>query len=913
MRMIERWFPCAEVSAASYAGWGAGSSEKALFPWFAARPPAQAKAAVLTSLLPWPEDVAEQRRLQDLVRLALTGRDAAYAELRADLSRSELATAGVLDPFSGRAIVPLEAARLGVTAHGVDYSPVAALAGQLLADFPFRDWTAEPSLPFGSQERSLLGGRLVEDVRACLDEIGSRYEQQMSDFYPTADNGQQCWGYLWAVTLPCEECGNRFPLTGNLLLRHPLESRRDDGQSYRIVPDRGTGTFSVEVHPGAPVGLPTLIATVKGGKAARGKSAVCPFCEHVHPKALHTRLVSEGLGEDVLLVVAELDKAVGKRFRAPTEADRAAVATAVSALTEEATFAPGLPGVPDERIPAGNNHTIRPSLYGARTYGDLCNARQTLGFVRLARVISQLGTELKQDHGVSADYASCLTAYAGSVLAKKLKYSTRGATLQSRTGTKGIYVDHIFVNEASIAFSYDYFEAGLGTGPATWHSLADDTVSVLRKLAKVPSSARPASIMRGTATALSFRSGTLAAVVTDPPYDNMIDYSDASDLFYVWLKRALCTTSPWLAFTAHSDGVQEKDQEAIVKGSGSVDHRTRQHYDDMMAKAFSEARRAVRDDGVVTIVFGHGDIDVWHRLLTAITRGGLVLTGSWPARTESGGSAGSANIVTTLTMSCRPAPPDRPVGRANIVEAEVRREVKARIAQWDAAGLAPPDQRMASAGPAMEAVGRYEQVLDHLGEAVDPSHYLVVARRAVNDATSVPIENLPLDTFDARTRFALSWVRLYRRSVAPKSEARWEALTSELSMEDIRGVLSDAEKGVRFAPAKEWKGVVSADSSVIDVALAMARAWPNGLDEVAQVLAAAQRDEDDVYLWATLNYLSSLLPEADPDAIAWASLVRARRGIGSVARGVASAQKAFDVARELQPSLFDVEMAGESS
>jgi hypothetical protein len=40
--MIERWFPCAEVSEASGSGWGSGKSERALFTWFAARPLAQA-------------------------------------------------------------------------------------------------------------------------------------------------------------------------------------------------------------------------------------------------------------------------------------------------------------------------------------------------------------------------------------------------------------------------------------------------------------------------------------------------------------------------------------------------------------------------------------------------------------------------------------------------------------------------------------------------------------------------------------------------------------------------------------------------------------------------------------------------------------------------------------------------------
>ena len=59
-RMIERWFPCAEVSANSNSGWGSGNTERNLFTWFAARPTAQAKAAVICSLLPWPDDEAEQ-------------------------------------------------------------------------------------------------------------------------------------------------------------------------------------------------------------------------------------------------------------------------------------------------------------------------------------------------------------------------------------------------------------------------------------------------------------------------------------------------------------------------------------------------------------------------------------------------------------------------------------------------------------------------------------------------------------------------------------------------------------------------------------------------------------------------------------------------------------------------------------
>ena len=196
---------------------------------------------------------------------------------------------------------------------------------------------------------------------------------------------------------------------------------------------------------------------------------------------------------------------------------------------------------------------------------------------------------------------------------------------------------------------------------------------------------------------------------------------------------------------------------------------------------------------------------------------------------------------------------------------------------------------------------------------MDPARYLVIGRKAIIDATSVPIKNLPLDTFDARTRFALGWVRLYRRSVAAKSEARLQALAADLTINELRGVLSEADKGVRFAPAKEWTGTVSPTCSVIDVAMAMAQAWVGGLDDVAGVLMAAGRDEDDAYLWATFGYLSSLLPEADRDAIAWTSLVRALRGHGNVTRGVVSARREAAEVKARQGSLFDTERAGGTS
>ncbi len=898
-RMIERWFPCAEVSEASYSGWGSGNSEALLFPWFAKRPLAQARAAVLCSLLTWPESEAEQRRLQALVRRAMKDYEGAHDDIRAELG--DTSDVKMLDVFSGRAMIPLEGARYGVPAYGIDYSPVATLAGQLLADLPLRDWDSEPNLPFGGASEALVEYRLEADVARMLREVSTRYASAMRPYYPAA-HGRQPWGYLWAVALPCQECGRHFPMTGSLALRPANPKKNDSGQSYRIDVDAASGTWSIAVHDGPPTGKPTRVLAGKSRYSSSGMVAVCPFCDHVHTKDVHTRLAREERGRDQVLLAADIDSTVGKTYRVLTEEERQAIVAATRDLPSQQAFSNGLSAVPDEAIPPGNTWTVQATVYGAKSYGDMCNDRQTLAFVTLAKVINDLSREC-MDSGISHDYAYALSGYASAVLVRKLRRATRGCTLAiSRQG-----VSDIFQTESSLGFSYDYFEAGLGDGPGTWNSIAAGSLGALRKQMHRRNGV-PAQISRGTALALPFADNSFGAVITDPPYDAMIDYTDASDLFYVWLKRAMSVVAPEIGFTVDPHGVQEKSDEIIVKKGASKnnsDFRTRERYDRLLADAFTEARRVVSPTGVVTIVFGHGEPEVWHRLLGAITGAGLVLTGSWPAKTEKGGKVGFSNIVTTLTMACRPAPAHREAGRANLVEAEVRGEVRERIPAWEAAGLAPTDQLMASAGPAMEVVGRYSEVLDTLGNPVEASKYLLVARRAVEESAAVEIDHLPLETFDVRTRFALSWVRLYGRGVAPKSEYRWQALAADLETDALKGVLAEADKGVRLAYAKDYKGSINENSYVIDVAVAMAKAWDEGLDAVGEVVAMSKRSLDDPYLWAAMGFLSSRLPEADPDAMAWTGLVRNKRGIGAVTRDVVTAKKAAHEAAK-QSRLFDV-------
>ncbi|TKG60250.1 MULTISPECIES: DUF1156 domain-containing protein [Pseudonocardiaceae] len=889
-RMIERWFPCAEVSANSRSGWGSGNAEVGLMTWFAKRPTVQAKAAVICSLLPWPDSQAEQARLQELVRLALMGRFVAVKELRAEIEKSNPDGATILDPFSGRGMIPLEGARLGLRAHALDYSPVAVLASRLLTDFPARDWDQEPELPFTLPSDSLIDQhpRLVQDVRSVLQEVGRRHTKVMEPVYPKVD-GRRAWGYLWAITMPCQECGNHFPLIGQLELRKPSKRKGkkgqpdfyDVGQSYYIETDAASGTWSVFVHEGAPRGVPTR--QVPPGKSrydSNGRLAVCPFCGYGHNRDVQMRILRTDAAGDEPLLAAELDSQVGKLYREldPVEID--AVKRAEADLAAETPFGRFLPALPNEAIPAGNTWTVQATVYGATRYGDMMNARQSLSFIRLARTIQEIGDDLTAA-GCSKEYVRALTGYAAAAMARKLRRATRGCTLDPKLNK----VNDLFATESSLNFSFDYFEVGLADGPGGWDSVSAGSLASLTTIVPPAGTAASCSVARGTATDLPFANRQISAVVTDPPYDAMIDYTDASDLFYVWLKRALASSWPEMGMTAHEHGVQEKTHEIIVKkgGTSNNDHRNRKHYDTLIAQAFAESQRVVRSDGVVTIVFGHGEPEVWQRLLNAIDSAGLVLTGAWPAKTEQGGKTGFSNIVTTLTMCCRPAPANRPAGRKGTVESEIKAEIRRRYPDWERWVLAPADMLMAAAGPAMEVVGRYAEILDAKGQPVDIATFLPLARAAVQEAMSVQIDHQPLETFDARTRFALWWVRLYGRHGQPKSELRWQSLAASLKTEDVRDLVPDIDKGVRFVSARNFKTRVNAASAVIDVALALAAASDEGLAAMGEVLATAGRTVDDTYLWSAVNFLADRLPDGDPDKVAFTRVMRTRGGIASAA------------------------------
>ncbi len=901
-RLIDRWFPVAAVDDACGTPAGSGRVEKAVFSWFASRPIAQARAAAMTALL--PSDVKYKPIIDAAIRL--DDQDA-----MSTIARAVLATYGgrppvVLDMFSGRGIIPLEAARAGASAIGTDLSPVATLAGRLLAEYPAQEWDSEPALPFGAQTADAVQmtiaedgrPRLVRDVEAFLAEVGRRVASRVAAFYPRNKRGEFPWGYVWSTTVPCDDCKREFPLLGSLALRHPSNAANDAGQSLHF--EIGKDRWSVTVVAGNPTQQPTYASgTNADGKKKKGKTARCFFCKHVHTLESIKAKGEAGEYKDVLLAVADTDEKGKPYFRLPTKQELAA-AIDVSLSVD---YGWPYPAVPDEVIPSGNVHTVMASGYGFKRFGELMCDRQTRLFIETCESIREAKRQVEVV-GIGPAYAAVLASYAAATLCRKLRRSTRGARLLlhgSSDGSKRSYVqtDHIFANESKLNFQFDYFETGPGDGAGTWGSVSSSTVTSLQKVMKRQHT--PCRLKMASATALPFRDGSVDVVITDPPYYDMIEYADASDLFHVWLKRVLFDIEPDLfgPDVQLEGGLQDKNQEIIVRRVHEpkrVKHDTA-FYESMLAKSFEEARRVLKADGHLVVMFGHSDPDAWRRLLGALQTAGFVVTSAWPSRTESA-NTGVASIKVTVSIGCHVAALNRPLGIGAEIDREVVEAVVDRVRQWDEDGLALEDQLMASYGPAMEVYGRYSRVINPDGSNADLDHYLSLARRAVRDAMRLRVDELPLETFDAVTRFAMFWLRAKGRTEVPKGEALFFAQADELHLDVLRDrILTESKAGFQIRLQDE-KPVTQA-SSMFEVVRAMAHAWDvGGMESVAETIAAAGLEPNNQHLWAVVGDLANNLPASDKMAKALAGIKRTSPTISTLVGSVQSAAK--------QSGLFDM-------
>ena len=471
--------------------------------------------------------------------------------------------------------------------------------------------------------------------------------------------------------------------------------------------------------------------------------AACPCCGVVlPPERVRAQLAEQRGGADAVFddagrrvggarltaVVTLRPGEAGRHYRLPTEADYAAVRAAQARLAGilgewERGGKQGLCPVPDEPLPPIGTLGFRVQRYGMLRWGDLFTARQKM---MLACFGDPLNLKSSRDSLV----------FMVMVLDRCADYGSSGVVWAQ----EGEFVKGTFARQA-LPIVWDFAEAAQLTDSSGNLGGAIDWVARVIEIAAGSLSKSSGQVQAADATNHPLPDQAAGVWFTDPPYYDAIPYSDLSDFFLVWLKRAL-PGHPLLRDPFDpANPLSPKTREAVQDETKTCDGRVkdRAFFEDTMGRAFAEGRRVLHDDGVGSVVFAHKTTEGWEALLAGMIRGGWTITGSWPIATERPGrlrSLDSAALATSIHLVCRPRPDDAPVGDWG----DVLRALPPRVGDWmerlQNERVRGADLVFACIGPALEIFSRYPRVETAEGREVGLAEYLekvweVVGRTAL--------------------------------------------------------------------------------------------------------------------------------------------------------------------------------------
>ena len=758
-RLIEVDFPIAKVSeySAQEKESRVGHIPK-LHIWPAARPTGACRAVLMGLLLPAPTDrecpadfkakarlllrkrhskaLATDQELQDDL-LAFIGEfadwehaaNALYLEIGRGLVKAAHPeeTPLVVDPFAGGGSIPLEALRLGCEAFASDLNPVACLILKtLLEDIP-RYGNAEfrfkkPRIDTNEHEFERKGvgvhssSLVVEEdeivirgLANALQYVGKQIkeavEKELAQFYPPDPDGSRPIAYLWARTVRCEApgCGAEIPLVRSFWLCKKAGRKR--ALRYMVErPKAGQPFVQFEIF------TPESDKDVPEGTVQRAE-ATCPCCHIVLPAArVRAQLAAQRGGADVqfdahgkrasgarlLAVVTLREGATGRFYRLPTPRDYAAVFAVQKAVAQLPKGA-----VPDEPTPVGGGsgagRAFSVQRYGMLCWGDLFSVRQKVALAEFVRVLRS---------GILPESCKGLTTLCFS---KMVDMNNALSSWQAHAEIPA----HLFTRYA-IPMRWDFSE-GVPIADSSG-SFASATKRTSDCLPSVLSIYKRASVSICDARVSSLPASACSVWFTDPPYYDAVPYSDLSDFFFVWLKRALpghpLMRDPKDSANALTPKAAEIVQDETRKVEGGV--KDRSFFEREMGRAFAEGRRIMRDDGVACIVFAHKTTEGWEALISGMLRGGWAVTASWPIATEMGSrlrARDSAALATSVHLVCRPRSVDAGVGDWSEVKAAMEKRIREWLLTLTKHGVRGADAIFSCLGPALESYSRYERVL----------------------------------------------------------------------------------------------------------------------------------------------------------------------------------------------------------
>jgi adenine-specific DNA methylase len=705
--------------------------------WWARRPLASSRAVLMALLLPDPLDPlcpvdfkSQARTLLAQVQNVGKGDEGLRAGLLkfiGDFANWDLAsnqqyltvsrglvkaahpdeTPLVVDPFAGGGSIPLEALRLGCDAFASDLNPVAGLIQKvMLEDIPRY---GQQKIKVQTEQGEVEADGLAAALRLAGAEIKKAAEKELAQFYPPDPDGAIPIAYLWARTVRCESpnCGAEIPLMRSFWLSKKPNRRR--ALRSKVIREAGkTPLVEFEIY------TPTKESDIEPGTVQRAK-ATCLCCQTtLLPDRVRAQLSAlKGGGDTIfneseqriggarlLSVVSARPGEQGRHYRLANDIDLKSVNNASKYLLASLlSFTDGQDGInpiPNEPTPVGGGsgagRAFSVQKYGMNEWGDLFTSRQKLALLILAKYISRLANNPTKNIlgmliGKMADFNSNLSRWA--------------APRETSAATFG---------RQALPIVWDFCETiPIGNSTGSFLGAIDYAASVIEVAGNTLYT--HGQVEQADACDVPLPSDTCSIWFTDPPYYDAIPYSDLSDFFLVWFKRAL-NNPIFLRDPFNPENLLTPKEREIVQDNNRIVNsvpKDRLFFEKSMARAFSDGRRILKNDGIGCVVFAHKTTEGWEALLSGIIKGGWVITSSWPIATERSGrmrSQDSAALATSVHLVCRPRLENAEIGDWTQVSRELPRKVGDWMLRLQKEGVRGADLVFACIGPALEIYSR---------------------------------------------------------------------------------------------------------------------------------------------------------------------------------------------------------------
>jgi putative DNA methylase len=520
----------------------------------------------------------------------------------------------VLDPFMGSGTTLFEALRLGCQVVGCDVNPVAW-------------WVAKSAI---EQPQDL--GALRDAFHRLDQSVGQRIRDLYRTHCPNCGREVPVVHVRWVKVVPCKACEEQVRLHNNYVL-----GKRS--KEYAIFcPDCG---HVFKTHdPKPPHRCPQCgnAFEPRNGTTYRG-NFTCTNSEcGLRQSVLEAQPEGRPPDYEMYAVVYDCPEH-GWDIKAVSEVDRKVCREAVRQFERiKATLS-----FPTQAIPSGMK-TDTLLQYGYTHWYQMFTPRQLLALSWIVEATRQL-PEPVRDTFVT-------------IFSNFLNYNTLFCTNHPLriASARGMFTHHAFIppTEAmennpwgdknrsgtlpsqirDVLRAYQYrqqpFERRLKPSGTSTQAVNIPGDKVDGRLANdfEALNERPANalLLCQSSQDLPLPEGSVDAVITDPPYFDNVQYSELSDFFYVWLRLFLKDRYPFFA-AEHAPKMAEivKNEKA---GKGGDFFLTG------LAEVFQEARRVLKDEGLMVFSFHHQEHEAWSSVLGAVLNAGFYVSAIYPVHAE---------------------------------------------------------------------------------------------------------------------------------------------------------------------------------------------------------------------------------------------------------------------------------------